>query len=95
MMADRTSSTATEPVTIVGSACRFPGGSNLPSKLWELLKHPVDLLAEVPDSRFNAAGFYHENAEHPGVSIPKKKQENKKKRRSYAKLRPSLANASQ
>lgn len=59
----------TEPIAIIGSSCRFPGGTNSPSKLWELLKHPVDLLAEIPHTRFNPVGFYHENAEHPGVSI--------------------------
>lgn len=58
-----------EPIAIIGSSCRFPGASNSPSKLWELLKHPVDILAEIPDTRFNSAGFYHENAERSGVSI--------------------------
>ncbi|KAK3326511.1 hybrid PKS-NRPS PsoA [Apodospora peruviana] len=57
-----------EPVAIVGTSCRFPGGSNSPSKLWELLKHPVDLSTEIPPGRFNAARFYHENAEHPGTT---------------------------
>lgn len=59
-----------EPIAIISSGCRFPGGSNSPSKLWELLKNPVDLRAEIPQRRFNTAGFYHENAEHPGVSTP-------------------------
>lgn len=58
-----------EPIAIIGSSCRFPGGANSPSKLWELLKDPVDLAAEIPQSLFNPAGFYHENAEHPGVSV--------------------------
>ncbi|KAH8689029.1 hybrid PKS-NRPS PsoA [Talaromyces proteolyticus] len=66
-MSDRTSGTV-EPIAIIGSSCRFPGGTDSPSKLWELLKHPVDLLTEIPPSRFNPAGFYHENAEHPGTT---------------------------
>lgn len=58
----------TEPIAIIASACRLPGSTNTPSKLWELLRHPVDLLSEIPLSRFNANGFYHENPEHHRVS---------------------------
>jgi hypothetical protein len=58
----------TEPIAIIGTSCRFPGGANSPSKLWELLKHPVDLSNDVPPSRFAISGFYHEDAEHSGVS---------------------------
>ncbi|KAI1824106.1 hybrid PKS-NRPS PsoA [Xylaria intraflava] len=57
-----------EPIAIVGSSCRLPGGSNSPSKLWELLKDPRDLLRDVPQSRFNAEAFYHKNGEHHGSS---------------------------
>ncbi|KAK0616902.1 hypothetical protein B0T14DRAFT_435063 [Immersiella caudata] len=59
---------APEPIAIVGSSCRFPGGVNSPSKLWELLKEPRDLLSEIPSSRFDPNGFYHENGEHHGSS---------------------------
>jgi acyl transferase domain-containing protein len=57
-----------EPIAIVGTSCRFAGGSDSPSKLWELLKNPVDLSKEIPSSRFNTTGFYHKNAELSGVS---------------------------
>lgn len=57
-----------EPIAIIGTSCRLPGRANSPSKLWELLKHPVDLLAEIPHTRYNPTAFYHENPEHPGVS---------------------------
>jgi len=56
----------TEPIAIVGSACRFPGGSSSPSALWSLLEEPRDLLKEIPASRFNPGGFYHPNEEHHG-----------------------------
>lgn len=55
-----------EPIAIIGSGCRFPGGASSPSKLWELLKNPRDVLREIPTSRFNASGFHHENPEFPG-----------------------------
>ncbi|KAI0595287.1 hybrid PKS-NRPS PsoA [Biscogniauxia sp. FL1348] len=65
---DGKGNTTPEPIAIIGSSCRLPGGANSPSKLWELLKHPVDLLGEIPHNRFNPSGFYHENAEHPGTT---------------------------
>ncbi|PON22311.1 beta-ketoacyl synthase domain-containing protein [Trichoderma gamsii] len=56
----------TEPIAIVGSSCRFPGGANSPSKLWQLLKNPKDVLVKIPPSRFNPDGFYNTNGEHHG-----------------------------
>ena len=57
-----------EPIAIIGSGCRFPGGSNSPSKLWKLLEKPADLLSEIPTDRFNANGFYHPDGLHHGTS---------------------------
>ncbi|KAL4876141.1 putative hybrid NRPS/PKS enzyme [Aspergillus karnatakaensis] len=59
-----------EPIAIVGMGCRFPGGANTPSKLWELLKDPPDLRTEIlPESaRFNGAAFYHPDNLHHGTS---------------------------
>ncbi|RWA13463.1 hypothetical protein EKO27_g1633 [Xylaria grammica] len=57
-----------EPIAIIGTSCRLPGGVNSPSKLWELLKAPVDLLTDVPSTRFEPAAFYHRNPEHPGTT---------------------------
>nr|ARP51711.1 PKS-NRPS hybrid protein [Phyllosticta cirsii] len=48
-----------EPIAIVGSGCRFPGGAHSPSKLWELLKEPRDVVQEIPTDRFNTTGFHH------------------------------------
>jgi acyl transferase domain-containing protein len=42
-----------QPVAIVGSACRLPGGADSPSKLWALLKNPSDVLSEMPADRLN------------------------------------------
>ncbi|KAL2159579.1 hypothetical protein VTH06DRAFT_2148 [Thermothelomyces fergusii] len=47
-----------EPVAIIGSGCRFPGGASSPSKLWDLLSKPRDVLSEIPRSRFDPHGFY-------------------------------------
>jgi len=61
-------SSAYEPIAIIGTGCRFPGGCNSPSKLWELLRNPRDLLKEIPEDRFSADGFYHPKNSHHGTS---------------------------
>ncbi|KAJ8121482.1 hypothetical protein ONZ43_g2075 [Nemania bipapillata] len=57
-----------EAIAIIGTSCRLPGGINSPGRLWELLKHPVDLSSKIPASRFNSESFYHPDAEHPGTA---------------------------
>ncbi|KAL4795761.1 putative hybrid NRPS/PKS enzyme [Aspergillus venezuelensis] len=57
-----------EPIAIVGIGCRFPGGANSASKLWELLKDPPDLRTEIPKDRFNADAFHHPDNLHHGTS---------------------------
>lgn len=55
-----------EPIAIIGSGCRFPGNADTPSALWEVLSRPRDLLVDVPEDRFSANGFYHENGRYHG-----------------------------
>ncbi|KAI1638954.1 polyketide synthase-like protein [Biscogniauxia mediterranea] len=55
-----------EPIAIIGSGCRFPGNACTPSKLWDLLRSPTDLLTDIPEDRFNTKGFYHENGQYHG-----------------------------
>ncbi|KAJ5710181.1 lovastatin nonaketide synthase [Penicillium malachiteum] len=57
-----------EPIALIGSAFRFPGDSDTPSKLWELLRNPRDLLRKVPEDRFDADSFYHPDGRHHGTS---------------------------
>ncbi|MGW2231254.1 beta-ketoacyl synthase N-terminal-like domain-containing protein, partial [Streptomyces formicae] len=42
---------ATEPIAIVGMACRFPGGADSPEQLWELLAAGKDMMIPVPEDR--------------------------------------------
>ncbi|KAK2051856.1 putative polyketide synthetase [Colletotrichum caudatum] len=60
--------TQNEPIAIIGTGCRFPGSCDSPSKLWDLLQKPRDLLKEIPDDRFSADGFYHPKNSHHGTS---------------------------
>jgi hybrid polyketide synthase / nonribosomal peptide synthetase ACE1 len=57
-----------EPIAIIGSACRFPGGSTSPTRLWDLLCSPRDLLCAIPSSRFNAKAFYHHYGDYHGAA---------------------------
>lgn len=57
-----------EPIAIVGSACRFPGGANSPSALWKLLENPHDVGSEIGPDRFDASSFYHPDGSHHGTS---------------------------
>lgn len=58
----------TEPIAIIGTACRFSGSLNNPSKLWEFLRDPKDFLTKIPKERFNAEAYYHPNGQHHGTS---------------------------
>lgn len=57
-----------EHIAIIGSACRFPGGSSSPAKLWELLREPRDVLRPVPSNRWDAKAYYHPDPTHKGTS---------------------------
>ncbi|KAI9848698.1 MAG: putative Hybrid PKS-NRPS biosynthetic cluster [Sclerophora amabilis] len=63
-----TSRRNSDPIAIIGTGCRFPGNADTPSKLWELLREPQDLLKEISDSRFSVDPFYHPNNAHHGTS---------------------------
>ncbi|GAA2387841.1 hypothetical protein GCM10010170_099010 [Dactylosporangium salmoneum] len=40
-----------EPIAVIGTACRFPGGVNSPEDLWELLRTGGDAVGGFPDDR--------------------------------------------
>nr|WP_274912459.1 type I polyketide synthase [Streptomyces sp. WZ-12] len=40
-----------DPITIVGMACRFPGGASTPEDLWRLLVTGVDTMGPFPEDR--------------------------------------------
>ncbi|KAL6228753.1 hypothetical protein BDW75DRAFT_226316 [Aspergillus navahoensis] len=57
-----------EPIAVIGSGCRFSGGSDTPSKLWSLIRTPHDLSKKPPASRFNIDPFYHPVGTHHGTT---------------------------
>lgn len=57
-----------EPIAIIGSACRLPGGADTPSKLWKLIQDPPELSRKPSPSRFNVNAFYHPIGTHSGTT---------------------------
>lgn len=57
-----------EPIALVGSGCKLAGQSTSPSKLWELLQNPRDVLQHFPTDLFNTHGFYHPDSNRHGTS---------------------------
>ncbi|KAF3769442.1 hypothetical protein M406DRAFT_20616, partial [Cryphonectria parasitica EP155] len=57
-----------EPIAVVGSGCRFPGGASSPSSLWKLLEKPRDVSKAIPDERFELKGYYHPKGSHHGTT---------------------------
>jgi hybrid polyketide synthase/nonribosomal peptide synthetase ACE1 len=57
-----------ELIAIIGSGNKFPGGASSPSKLWDLLSQPRDLVKKIPSERFNADAFYHPDGGHHGAT---------------------------
>lgn len=55
-----------QDIAIIGSGCRFPGGANSPSELWELLRNPRQLAEPIPPDRFSGQGYYHQSGQYHG-----------------------------
>jgi acyl transferase domain-containing protein/NADPH:quinone reductase-like Zn-dependent oxidoreductase/acyl carrier protein len=55
---DRIEQERTEPIAIIGMACRFPGGAQDPESFWRLLRDGVDTVTEVPPERWDADAYY-------------------------------------
>lgn len=56
-MALPTSRQSHEPVAIIGTGLRFPGGVNNSTQFWDLLQRPHDVRTSIPINRFSTDGF--------------------------------------
>ncbi|WP_432044287.1 type I polyketide synthase, partial [Streptomyces cadmiisoli] len=58
-----------EPIAVVGMACRYPGGVNTPAELWQLVFNEVDGITEWPTDRgWDIDGLYDPEPGKPGKS---------------------------
>src|SRR5213594_1604400 len=55
-----------EPIAIVGTGCRFPGGVSDPESFWQLLQSGADAVTEVPAERWDIDAYYDPDPECPG-----------------------------
>lgn len=56
----------TEPIAIIGMACRFPGGADSPQAFWDLLHNGVNAVKEVPRERWDIDAYYDPDMDVPG-----------------------------
>ena len=54
-----------EPIAIIGMACRFPGADS-PGVFWELLREGRDAIIEIPPDRWDVDAFYDPDPDAPG-----------------------------
>jgi acyl transferase domain-containing protein len=59
---------AAEPLAIVGIGCRLPDGIETPNALWNALTQALDLIGEIPESRWSQSAFHHPNSAVAGMS---------------------------
>ncbi|NEB77523.1 acyltransferase domain-containing protein, partial [Streptomyces sp. SID14478] len=58
-----------DPIAIVGTACRLPGGIDTPEGFWDVLAAGEERLSRFPDDRgWDLAGLYHPDPDHAGTT---------------------------
>ena len=55
-----------EPIAIVGMACRFPGDAIDAESYWRLLEEGREAISEVPRERWAVDALYHPDPDRPG-----------------------------
>lgn len=63
---DQLTQRATEPIAVIGMACRFPGGADSPEAFWRLLRAGTDMVTTVPASRWDVDAYHDPDPATPG-----------------------------
>jgi acyl transferase domain-containing protein/acyl-CoA synthetase (AMP-forming)/AMP-acid ligase II/surfactin synthase thioesterase subunit/acyl carrier protein len=64
--AQRETDFSTEPIAVIGMACRFPGEANDLESYWSLLADGVDAISETPPERWDVDLYYDPRPAIPG-----------------------------
>ncbi len=62
----------TEPIAVVGMACRIPGDINTPEDFWDLLHEGREGVGDIPPGRWDVETYYSPDAEVPGKMISRR-----------------------
>jgi acyl transferase domain-containing protein len=57
---------ASEPIAIIGMACRFPDGADSPAAFWQLLRDGRDAVIEIPEERWRLDEWFSPDASASG-----------------------------
>ncbi|MBO3463553.1 type I polyketide synthase [Aetokthonos hydrillicola] len=60
----------TEPIAIIGIACRFPGAKDY-DEFWQNLEQGINSISEIPAQRWDVEKYYSANPETPNKTISK------------------------
>ncbi|MDM0053599.1 type I polyketide synthase [Variovorax sp. J22R115] len=63
---ERADQARSEPIAVVGVACRLPGGADGPEAYWRLLEGGVDAVCDTPADRFDVDAHYDPDPTAPG-----------------------------
>ncbi len=62
----------TEPIAIIGMACRMPGGVTDPQTFWTRLAEGYDAIRDIPDGRWDVEAYYDPDPSAPGKSYSRR-----------------------